>query len=52
MGIAILIVQNSASLDRLLGYLKVKLDERGRPSLVELDYLAQQHVLVRTKIKN
>lgn len=32
------------------GYLKVKLDERGRASMVELDYAAQQRVLVRTRL--
>lgn len=31
-------------------YLKVKIDEHGQPSLVELDYQAQKRVLVRTKM--
>ena len=31
-------------------YLKVKLDERGQPSMVDLDYAAQKRVLVRSKV--
>jgi hypothetical protein len=31
-------------------YLKVKLDEQGQTSMVELDYAAQKRVLVRSKL--